>query len=279
MKILKNELLKYHTSLGIGGPCRFFAYPDNEDELSSLLGKPHFIIGRGTNILFPDSGLDTAVVALEKCFNKLKVMNETIYVESGVSLKRLIETAQTFSLSGLEFLSGIPGSVGGAVFMNAGIKAQAILDITTHVHLWSDKGEEIIPVSRIQYGYRKGIRLGLIKGIDLHLKRSKKELIKERINKLMEERLKKQPIEMKTAGCIFKNPPQDFAGRLIELCNLKGERIGEAEISKRHANFIINLGKARYSDVIELIELIKKRVFAKTGIKLELEIEIVNSNT
>ncbi len=280
MTLLDEEPLKKHTTIGVGGNARIFAYPETEDDLLSLLGGKSFIIGGGSNLIFTDEGFSGTVISLERCFNTFvfeQIDNNTMLVQAGggVPLVKLLAEAQRQGLSGLEFLWGIPGSAGGACYTNAGAFGASFLDLVKEMKVikYADNTTASYTKSDIEFSYRKGIRFGVVKEVLLELKKSN---TKERLLEVKKWRHEHQPIDKKTAGCIFKNPLGDYAGRLIESAGLKGKRIGGAGISEKHANFIINHGNATFADVFSLIELARQRVFEMFGIKLELEIEIID---
>jgi len=279
MTLLDEEPLKKHTTIGVGGNARIFAYPETEDELLSLLAGKFFIIGGGSNLIFTDEGFSNTVISLERCFNTLvfkQVDNDTILVQAGggVSLGKLLAEAQKENLSGIEFLWGIPGSVGGACYTNAGAFGASFLELVQKMKIikYGDNTIASYTKSDIEFSYRKGIRFGVVKEVLLELKKGN---TKERLLEVKKWRHEHQPIDKKTAGCIFKNPLGDYAGKLIEAAGLKGKRIGGAGISEKHANFIVNHGGATSADVFSLIELARQRIFEMFGIKLELEIEVV----
>jgi UDP-N-acetylmuramate dehydrogenase len=279
MKLLHEEPLRLHTTIGVGGNARVFAYPETDDELLSLLTNKFFIIGRGSNLIFKDEGFDGTIISLERYFNTLvfePIDNDTslVRVGGGIPLNKLLVDAERKGLSGLEFLWGIPGSVGGACYTNAGAFGTSFLEFVTEIGVlrYADNTFTSYTKEKIEFSYRKGVKSGIVKEVLLKLKKGN---VKERLLEVKKWRYEHQPIGEMTAGCIFKNPPGNYAGRLIESAGLKGKRIGGAGISEKHANFILNYGDATSADVLSLIELVRRRVFEMLGIKLELEVEVV----
>jgi len=284
-RLKKNVPLAPHTTFGIGGSAQLFYKAKTSKELikaikaAHKLKIPYFILGGGSNILVADRGLAGLVVKVQS--SKFKVQSYKIFAEAGVPLTKLVEIAQEHSLSGLECCIGIPGTVGGAVAGNAGAKNQWINQCIKSVTIL-DKSGKIINLKKddCQFGYRSSCLRDnsskiILKAI-FELKRENPKIIKEKTNKFLEAR-SNQPKE-KSAGSIFKNPANDSAGRLIDAAGLKGKRVGEAQISPQHANFIINLGRAKAKDVLALIKLAQGRVREKFGVELELEIQLIGFN-
>ncbi|WP_028843393.1 UDP-N-acetylmuramate dehydrogenase [Pseudothermotoga elfii] len=277
-EIKLDEPLKYHTSFKIGGPARLFVVPNSIEGLICALS--HFpdakILGRGTNILAPDSGVDVVIstVNLNKCF----VDDELIVCESGASLFSVCKKASHNSLSGLEFAYGIPGSVGGAIYMNAGAYGGQICDVVAWVEVYDGEKVMTLDRSQLEFSYRKSIfqrtRWMILKAA-FKLKKADMNEINNAMEEIMTRRMESQPLDMPSAGSVFKKPGEDFyVARVIEEIGLKGLRVGDAQISTKHAGFIVNLGEARSSDVLKLIEIIRHRVKEHCGIQLQLEVEI-----
>lgn len=279
MKLLQNEPLRHHTTMGVGGNAKIFAYPETFDEFLMLLKERYFIIGRGSNLIFTDNNFDGTVISLEKCFNALSFeqidsKRKLVKVGGGVSLKRLLRECVREGLHGLEFLWGVPGSVGGACHTNTGAFGSSFLEYIREIQIVNqdDKGIKSLRREDIIFSDRVGVKSVIVIDALLILERGESE---ERLSEFRKWRCGHQPIDKKTAGCIFKNPPGDYAGRLIEKVGLKGERIGDAGISEKHANFVVNFGKATFRDILSLIEMMSEKVFEMFGVKLELEVEIV----
>ncbi|HLD82450.1 MAG TPA: UDP-N-acetylmuramate dehydrogenase [Candidatus Omnitrophota bacterium] len=277
------EPLKRHTTFKVGGPARFFIEPLSIGDLRLLCAAAKkyklrfFPIGSGSNILAADKVFGAIVMQLSSpLFKRTSFDRNNLEVGSGLPLGRLIQKTISRGLSGLEFLSGIPGTVGGALAMNAGCWGKNIGPLVEKA-LVMDYNGKIIAIDKkdIKFTYRNS---SLSKYIILsaHLKLIKKNRaeIKEEISRCLNLRKSSQDKSYPSAGCVFKNPPYDSAGRLIDLCGLKGKRIGGACISTKHANFILNKGNARAADVLRLMSLIKRTVKRKFNITLEPEIKI-----
>lgn len=284
-KITENEPMKKHTTFRIGGPARFFAEPGGKEELIALLkaakkyGIKPFVFGRGSNLLVSDDGIDTLVISLSERFSSIEVKGNEIYADAGASLSSIAQKAMRSGLSGFAFASGIPGSLGGAVYMNAGAYGGEMKDVVA-VSYYLDEEFNVKECIDHEFSYRKSFYTGkdyIIIGAKLVLKEGICEEIKEEMNLLAKKRREKQPVTYPSAGSVFKRPEGHFAGALIEDANLKGCRIGGAEVSTLHAGFIINVGDATCSDVTELISHVRKTVFEKSNVMLEPEIKIVGS--
>lgn len=282
-KIKLNEPLKRHTTFKIGGRAKFFIEPKDIDDLKLLLNLvkrnkiPIFIIGRGSNILIGDKGIDGVVLRLSsRCFKSFTIEKIRLEAGSGVMLSQLLKAAQNYDLSGLEFLTGIPGTVGGALAMNAGTRWKNIGDLVENVTVMDYNGNiKTLDKKDIKFSYRTAnLSKYIILSVSIKVFRENKEQIKERIEKYLDYRKVAQDLSKASAGCIFKNPSGYSAGRLIDLCGFKGKRTGDACVSKRHANFILNKGSAKANDVLKLMDLIKKEVKNKFNITLESEIKI-----
>jgi len=275
--------MKEHTFFKIGGPAKYFVEPKDGPELKSLLSSikrynmPLLVIGGGSNILVNDKGLRAIVLCLNSpIFKKISFQGNHVFVASGASLSQVLRLAQKQGLSGLEFLSGIPGRVGGALAMNAGIPEKNIGDLVEEVSVIDYNGNiKNLNKKEIKFGYRtSNFSKYIILSARLRLIKKDKQEIKNRIKRYLNHRKLTQDLSWSSAGCIFKNPKGVSAGKLIDLCGLKGKRIGGACISRIHANFILNLGHARARDVLKLMDLAKKEVKKKFNVSLEPEIKI-----
>jgi len=279
--IKENILMREYTSLKIGGRARFFANPSNKGELKKALefarekDIPVFLLGGGTNTLIRDEGVRGMVIKLNGDFRNIERSGKEIKAGGGAGLSSLISYSSSFSLSGLENLSGIPGSVGGAVFGNAGAFGTQIGDYVSSVLVMTRDGQERT-IKDINFFYRgSSLKDTIILEVLFSLKEDAKWRIDERIAGVLRKRRETQPTFAKTAGCIFKNPSGGFAGELIEKAGLKGRSIGDAIVSQKHANFIENRGNAKADDVLKLISFIKKRVYELYHIMLYEEIVIL----
>ena len=281
-----NEPLKKHTSFRIGGPAEFFIEPKDLTDLKSVLKSlkknkiPFLVIGSGSNILACDTGLEGVVVKLSSSFfKKIMVKGNYLEVASGVLLKELLNFAHQKALSGLEFLAGIPGTAGGALMMNAGAQGKNIGNLVAQVKVIDYNNHiRVLKPGDIKFSYRKSsLSKYVILSIKFRLVKGKRSCIRKEIGGYLDYRKKMQDYGYPSAGCVFKNPDGYSAGRLIDLCGLKGRKVGPACISNRHANFILNRGRAKASDILKLMSLAQDKVYRKFRIKLEPEIKIWNS--
>lgn len=285
-EVKRNESLKKLTTFKTGGLAKAVITPKTISALSELLmmcrklNVKSFLLGNGSNTLASDDGFDGVIIRTVLGLNNIYLSGDfTISAEAGVTLSKLSSFAYDNSLTGAEFLYGIPGSVGGAAFMNAGAYGGEMKDIVEYcTHLNTDYQVGKLYSQQLEYGYRKSIYMKngfIITGVSVKLKKGDKSEIKAKMDELMEKRLDKQPLEYPSAGSIFKRPENNYAGALIESCGLKGYTIGGACVSEKHAGFIINKNNATTSDVLALIEHIQKVVFENTNIKLETEIKLL----
>lgn len=286
ISFLENEPMKNHTSFRIGGKAKLFVEVKTERELSLVLAQckslalEPFIIGNGSNLLVSDGGIERPVIKLCGDFEKITLVDfQTVRAGAGAMLVSLCRFALENSLSGLEFAFGIPGSVGGAAFMNAGAYGGEMKDVVAlceHVDLSGKAGE--LKKGELSFGYRKSAYCAngfVVTFVTFRLKKGEKAEIEEKMNELLKRRKEKQPLSFPSAGSVFKRPEGHFAGALIEQSGLKGKRIGGAAVSEKHAGFIVNEEDATCADVLELIELCKRTVFEKFGVRLETEIKMI----
>jgi len=282
-KVKTREPLRDHTTFKIGGPARFFVEPKDIRDLRLLLyfkkryKLPIFILGAGSNILAGDKGVKGVVLHLGSLyFKRVFFRNNFIEAGSAVLLSRAIRLSGERGLSGLEYLAGIPGSIAGALAMNAAVADKAIADLVENVTVMDYNGKvKVLHKKDLRFGYRKSnLTKYLILSVCLKLARKNKRRIQEEAMRRLRRRWLTQDLSLPSAGCVFRNPKHDSAGRLIDLCGLKGKVAGGAAISLKHANFIVNAGRARAKDVLRLMDLAKKEVRKKFGIILEPEIKI-----
>ena len=284
-----------HTSFAIGGPADIMAYPADREDVATLFQEikeqdsPYFILGGGTNVLVREGGFRGIVInlkrmqqiAIEREYRSIGGFFAVVNVEAGALLPKVLAFAAEEGLTGLEFAAGIPGTVGGAVCMNAGTAAGEIGDIIESVGLISPLGALITKGrDEMGFGYRtSAIPDGhLVLDARLIVRRDDKEKIKEQIKKLIDMRKQSQPWGFSNAGSIFKNPQEESAGRLIEAAGLKGRIVGDAQISEKHANFIVNRGNATAMDVLKLMEIVQQAVLDVHGVRLEPEIKIIGED-
>jgi len=281
-----NEPLYRHSSFRIGGKAKFWYEPKDTADLRNLIRKirqhsiPVAIIGNGSNILFDDEGFSGICIKLSsKDFSYIRRDGDCLICGSGVRLSRLINFARENNLGGVEFLAGIPGTLGGALVMNTGTDEKSISELILEVTVMDYSGDiRRLKRREIVFSYRKSSlsRYILLDG-RLKLFRMDKALIERHIRHIMDTRRERQDYRYPSAGCVFKNPPGDSAGRLIDICGLKGKHVGAAQISRRHGNFIINRGGATCRDVIRLMDMVRKEVREKLGVYLEPEIKILRN--
>lgn len=283
-----SEPLDKHTTFKIGGKCKAMVYINSAGSLLNVLSYLQrnninfFVLGRGSNVIASDEGYDGVVLLMGKDFSEIKLINETdIYCTAGASLKDLCLFALENSLKGLEFAYGIPGTCGGALFMNAGAYGGEIKDVIKSSHYIDEQGINIIEKDKMDLSYRHSIfsehRSFIISDMIFHLDRGDKAEIKAEMDTLMKRRRDKQPLEYPSAGSTFKRPKGSYASLLIEQCGLKGMSVGGAKVSEKHSGFVINTGNATCRDVLELSERVIKIVNEKTGYKLELEPLVLKS--
>jgi UDP-N-acetylmuramate dehydrogenase len=283
-KVLFDAPMRQFTSIKLGGPAECLLFPKDVDELKKVIRFarrkkiPFLILGKGTNLIVRDKGVRGWVINLTRGMKKIYIDGEAIEAEAGVPLQRLVQFSIRKGLTGLESFFGIPGTVGGGLAMNAGAWGAELKDVLLSMTLMKGDGKIIErPRSRLRFSYR-GLALPrswiILKG-RFWVKKGKKEEILERVKSYSEMRKKKQPLDSPSAGSVFKNPKEGPAGKWIEEVGLKGFRIGQAMVSDRHANFIINLGKAKAEEVIHLMEFIEKKIYEEKGISLEREVKVV----
>lgn len=282
----ENEPLSRHTSFRIGGSARYFAEPSTVLQMAALLkdirrqGLPFFIMGNGSNLLAPDEGFDGVVIALGEKFSSVSCEGTVIKASAGALLSRIANMAYENSFTGFEFAHGIPGSLGGGVYMNAGAYGGEMRNVIKEIeYLDDDLKVQTLPVSSAEFGYRTSIfkrkKGWVILSAVISLEKGDGEMIAEKMRELAARRRDKQPLEYPSAGSTFKRPEGHFAAKLIEDCGLKGTHVGGAMVSPKHAGFIVNTGGATFGDVQKLIETIKDRVMDVCGVKLECEVEVM----
>lgn len=286
IKYLEHEDLSKHTSFKIGGPAEVYAKPSSVEQVCEIIKycKENDIkllpLGKGSNVLVSDDGIDGVVMNFGSEFNKIILLDEeTIYCEAGTGLAALCNFALENSLSGIEFAYGIPGSVGGAVFMNAGAYGGEVKDVILYAdHVDKEGNTGRFTGDELQMSYRHSAYSSkeyFITGAAFRLSKKDKSEIKEKMDDLLGRRFDKQPMDKPSAGSTFKRPEGAFASALIDQCGLKGYRVGGAEVSTKHAGFVVNIGGATCSDVLELIKDVQEKVESETGYFLEPEVEIL----
>ena len=284
-ELKQDILLKNYTTFKIGGKAKYFYKAKTKEELIKAVKiakknkLPFFILGGGSNLLVSDKGFDGLVINTQ--FSTFNFQDNKVFCEGGVRLTSIVSKAAENGLKGLEWGAGIPGTLGGAIRGNAGAFGESIGNIIKQVEVFNSEKEKIENYSQKDgdFAYRESVFKKrpelVILSAELELKNGNKEEIRNKMKEYLDYRKDKQPLEFPSAGSVFKNPLDVSAGQLIDQCGLKGKRIGNVEISKKHANFIINLGDGKAEDVLKLIDLMKKEVKDKFNIQLEEEIQYV----
>jgi UDP-N-acetylenolpyruvoylglucosamine reductase len=282
--IRAHEPLARRTTLRVGGPADLYVEPASEPDLRKVLlwcaeqGWGFFVLGRGSNLVVRDGGFRGVVISLaQPWFSRIEITSPQVRCGAGARLKELAQAAKRQALAGFEFLEGIPGSVGGALRMNAGAMGGAIFDLVRVVRLMDPQGEiQELPPAELGVAYRvcEGLRTRVVLGAVLEGSPGQRAVIEQRLSEFSRKRWSSQPAAP-SAGCMFKNPASVPAGRLIDELGLKGLRVGGAMVSLEHGNFLVNDGTATAQQVLTLIELVRDRVQAERGIHLETEVEIV----
>ena len=279
------EPMAKHTSFRIGGEVEVMAFPKNPQELSeilkvsSLLDCNLAILGAGTNVLAPDAGLPGLVICLKDCLDGMEQLNDTtIRIMGGVTMTRAAVFASHLGLSGLEFAHGIPGTVGGGVYMNAGAYGGEICQVCTSVEVMDPDGQvHTLSNADMEFSYRHSVledRFAIVISADFSLEPKDSTEIRDRMKELMGKRSASQPLDKPSAGSAFKRPSAGYAAALIDQAGLKGYRVGDAAISEKHAGFAVNLGNATAQEVKDLLRQVSDRVFEHSGIRLEPEVRI-----
>lgn len=285
LELREDELMSKHTSFRIGGGAKVMAMPKNEEELSLLLKMskeldiPYAILGAGTNVLAPDEGIDGLVICLKDCFGGMERLSETsIRVWAGVTMARAAVFAASLNLSGLEFAHGIPGTIGGGVYMNAGAYGGEIKDVCRRVKIMEPEGtSRWIEGEELGFSYRHSAMEDhpwIVLAVDFELEPKPEEEVKAKMLELIGKRRASQPLDLPSAGSAFKRPVGGYAAALIDQAGLKGYQVGGAAISTKHAGFAVNVGGATAEDVKKLLADVSDMVFEKSGIRLEPEVRI-----
>lgn len=284
-QLLLEEPMSSHTTFRIGGPADYLIFPSSLPQLRQIFqllrnyDVPFIVLGNGSNVLVRDKGIRGAVIKFNQLFSKIRQEGSSLIVEAGALLKDVSYFAADAGLAGLEFAVGIPGSIGGAVFMNAGAYDSEMKNVVSKVRSVSPAGSfSELAVEDLELGYRRSIfhyTGQIICEVELSLIMGNPDEIRAKMNDLTTRRESKQPLEMPSAGSTFKRPKGYFAGTLIDQTGLKGLRVGDAMVSTKHAGFVVNAGHATAADVLALIEEVKKCVYAAHGVKLYPEVRII----
>ncbi len=285
IEFTENEPMANRTTFKIGGAARLTVFPKSEEEISLTvkkcreLGVRYVVVGNGSNLLVADEGIDACVILLGKNFEEIKLIDDTtVFASAGTLLIKVCTFALEHGLTGLEFAYGIPGSCGGAAFMNAGAYGGEMKDVLYRCdHIDKNGNRGALSGEELKLSYRRSAYYDngcIVTGLYLKLKKGNKDEIKAKMQELMQRRRDKQPLEYPSAGSTFKRPEGYFAGALIEECGLKGASVGGAQVSEKHAGFVINTGGASCSDVLELCKRVSDTVYKEKGVKLEMEIRV-----
>lgn len=275
------------TTMRVGGPADVVVNPYGKDEVIKVLrllaqeAVPYTVLGHGSNVIASDIGYDGVIVRMSGNMQRIIVQGNVITAEAGASMSSISRIAAAKGLSGLEFASGIPGVLGGALFMNAGAYGKEMKDIVQEVEILEMTGKIVkLSVDQMDFGYRHSIlqsKSWIVLGATLKLEEGDPDQILAKMKELNEQRRSKQPLDMPSAGSVFKRPEGHFAGALIEEAGLKGRRIGGAMVSEKHAGFIVNAGDATCKDVMRLIQEVQRVVKEKTGVELEPELQYLTT--
>ena len=281
----KEEEMKKHTTFRVGGPARYFVSPAGEEELAAVLqlcrkeGMPYYILGNGSNLLISDQGYDGVMILMGDGFMELKKSDTLWECGAGLLLSRIAKEALADSLTGFEFAAGIPGTLGGAVVMNAGAYGGEMRDIIRSVRVMDPKGHILeLDASQMDFGYRHSCvaeNRYIVLSAKLELQRGEKDRIQAQMEELAARRREKQPLEYPSAGSTFKRPEGYFAGKLIQDAGLRGFRIGGAQVSEKHCGFVVNRDQATAEDIRTLCYEIQKKVKDTFGVDLECEIRML----
>lgn len=285
LEVLQDEPMSRHTTFRIGGPAKRMAFPSSREQLVLLLsfaknyGANPLVIGNGSNLLVPDEGLDRLVIDTSANLNRVeRGSGNTVLADAGATLARTADLACKSGLTGLEFAHGIPGTLGGGVVMNAGAYGGELKDVVTEVTALYPDGVKVLTPAELDFSYRHSVFSageGIVLGAKVKLESGDPDAIKAKMDDLMARRKASQPLELPSAGSTFKRPTGYYAGPLIEGCGLKGCRVGGAEVSSKHAGFVVNVGGATCADVLALIEKVQKTVYDAHGVMLEPEVKII----
>ncbi len=283
-QILPNEPMSRHTTFRVGGPADVMFLPRREEQVpaalaeAARLGAPAIVIGNGSNLLVRDGGIRGLVIALGEGLSAVHRDGDAVEAQAGAALSRVASFAQGEGLSGLEFASGIPGTLGGGCAMNAGAYEGQISDVLVEARVLMEGGVRVLSRDQMALGYRTSFPLrtgGVVLSARFELRPDSPEAIAARMRELNARRRDKQPLNYPSAGSVFKRPEGYYAGALIEGAGLKGRAVGGARVSEKHAGFIVNTGAATAAEVLELIGIVQREVEARSGVRLETEVRIL----
>ena len=282
-RVLKEEPMKKHTTFRVGGNADYFVMPSNADEVKRIIelcrqnDMPYYILGNGSNLLVSDKGYRGVIVQLYKEMSQIQVVGERVKAQAGALLSKVGSAALEAGLQGFEFAAGIPGTVGGAVVMNAGAYGGEMKDVLVEVTVLSANGEiRTLTNEELELGYRTSIIAKehyIVLEAEFELRAGDKEEIRAKMDELKTQRVTKQPLEYPSAGSTFKRPEGYFAGKLIQDAGLRGFQIGGAQVSEKHCGFVINKDNATAADIVELMQQVSEKVMREFGVKLEPEVK------
>lgn len=282
-----DEPMRLHTTFRAGGCARYLVEPQSAEQLKSVMeacreaGMPYYIVGNGSNLLVSDDGYEGVIIHLFKNMSKARAEGNCLIAQAGVQLARAAKLACKEGLTGLEFASGIPGTIGGALVMNAGAYGGEMKDVVRSVDVLTTDGRiQKYTNEEMQFGYRRSriaAEGSVVLEAVLELEKSDSDQIQAKMDELKAQRIAKQPLEYGSAGSTFKRPEGYFAGKLIQDAGLRGFRIGDAQVSEKHCGFVINRGNATASEIAELIREIQKRVLENSGVHLETEVKFLGN--
>ena len=282
--VLEQELMQKHTTFRVGGAAKYFAMPKNVDEIQTLIAycqkqnMPYCVLGNGSNVLFADAGYAGMIIQIGNAMSEIRVDGTVVYAQAGAILARVAKTAYEAGLTGMEFAAGIPGSIGGAIVMNAGAYGGEMKDIVSCVDVLSTDGtRRKYTCDEMEFSYRHSIIDSdkIVVGVELALQKGDKTVILNRMNELAEARRSKQPLEYPSAGSTFKRPEGYFAAKLIDDSGLRGYRVGGAMVSEKHCGFVVNVEHASTADVLAVMQHVQEVVNEKYGVMLEPEVRII----
>lgn len=284
-QILKDEPMDKHTTFRAGGKADYLVMPSNEEQVRDLVlllkkkNVPYYVMGNGSNLLVRDQGFKGVIIQIARKMNQIRVEGETIYAQAGALLSKIAAQALGEGLTGFEFASGIPGTLGGAVMMNAGAYGGEMKQVIVNACVLTSAGEiAVIPADLMELGYRTSVfakNQDIILSAQLKLEYGNEAVIREYMDELKEQRVSKQPLEYPSAGSTFKRPEGYFAGKLIQDAGLRGFQVGGAQVSEKHCGFVINKDHATATDILSLMEQVSDKVEEKFGVRLEPEVKII----
>lgn len=284
-QILKDEPMDKHTTFRAGGKADYLVMPSNEEQVRDLVlllkkkNVPYYVMGNGSNLLVRDRGFKGVIIQIARKMNQIRVEGETIYAQAGALLSKIAAQALGEGLTGFEFASGIPGTLGGAVMMNAGAYGGEMKQVIVNACVLTSAGEiAVIPADLMELGYRTSVfakNQDIILSAQLKLEYGNEAVIREYMDELKEQRVSKQPLEYPSAGSTFKRPEGYFAGKLIQDAGLRGFQVGGAQVSEKHCGFVINKDHATATDILSLMEQVSDKVEAEFGVRLEPEVKII----